>query len=53
MMTKGELLFKQMQKIKEFQARYFIDKDGIVMLKWAGDWRPYSFVAVKDKRYAI
>lgn len=41
------------KRIAELGSRYYVGSDGEVMLFWNGTWRPYHFVAQKDKRFAL
>jgi len=44
------LLAKVLKKIQELRMVYYINADGIVLLRWNGVWTEYHKVALKDER---
>lgn len=44
------LLARVLKKIQELRMVYYINADGIVLLRWNGVWTEYHKVALKDER---
>ena len=44
---------KQLKKISEHSARYYISSNDIVMLDWAGGWQSYGYVAERQSKFRI
>lgn len=49
----GDVLFKVLSRLKELRLTYYINTDGVVVVKWMGEWKPYHVVMKYDGRLLI
>jgi hypothetical protein len=46
----GKVQAKMMEKISDTRDQYYVDSDGVVLLKYNNNWVPYLDVMVGDSR---
>lgn len=49
----GKTLYKIYVKLKELRFVSYTDAQGVVMVRWRGEWTPYGEVMQFDKRLEL